>query len=586
MARMIPSTISPDVKSPAERTIFGWFQNLEWSNCVILHSLEMAQHVDNIFGETDFVIIADDGVLCVEVKGGVVKRTGGEWTFTNRWGHIDKKKVGPYNQAQGNEQSLREYLKKRLPSGDPITRCQFACCVMAPDCQIVVDGDPDKRIKGRLDFIPEITFSIGMTAADLPRYFDQCFKYWKDDMVSHGRRPGGHLTEDDKSRLVELLRGDFALVPAMSLILNRTEEQLLSLTDEQYLIMQNFFVNKRMLIYGPAGTGKTLLAMEQCRRLKAEGKKVVYLCYNKLIALSVRNKFSNEGNEIEAYTLPHFLMKLCGIQYSDDKEYDNKYFKEELPDVFLKDAQKYLPEANRYDVAVIDEGQDVMNTYYMLCLNEIIKDGMDKGRWAIYFDKNQNIFGQYEELQDICADLEDKAICYPLSVNCRNTKQIANGNWYATNISQAQIMKAEGEKVEYHPYASTADELKQLWVAIRKLRSKGISKNDIVILSPYLPSNKNSCLYDAKVPQDIGEIRFNERKNTISDSYIKAYTVYAYKGLESKVIFYIDVPGFAADDNRLLNYVAMSRARTYLEIFYPETYENERQAMMLNTLKQ
>ena len=58
--------------------------------------------------------------------------------------------------------------------------------------------------------------------------------------------------------------------------------------------MQNFFVNKRMLIYGPAGTGKTLLAMEQCRRLRAEGKKVLYVCYNRLIANSVREKF-NEG---------------------------------------------------------------------------------------------------------------------------------------------------------------------------------------------------------------------------------------------------------------------------------------------------
>ena len=79
MARMIPATISPDVKSSAERKIFKWLQNLEWQNCIVLHSLEMAEHVDNIFGEIDFVIIADDGVLCIEVKGGVVARTEGVW---------------------------------------------------------------------------------------------------------------------------------------------------------------------------------------------------------------------------------------------------------------------------------------------------------------------------------------------------------------------------------------------------------------------------------------------------------------------------------------------------------------------------
>ena len=26
------------------------------ANCIVLHSLEMAEHVDNIFGEIDFVI--------------------------------------------------------------------------------------------------------------------------------------------------------------------------------------------------------------------------------------------------------------------------------------------------------------------------------------------------------------------------------------------------------------------------------------------------------------------------------------------------------------------------------------------------
>jgi superfamily II DNA or RNA helicase len=69
---------------------------------------------------------------------------------------------------------------------------------------------------------------------------------------------------------------------------------LLSLTDEQYIIMQGFFANKRMLVSGPAGSGKTLLAMEQCRRLTAEGYKVLYLCYNRLISSYVRKVFEIE----------------------------------------------------------------------------------------------------------------------------------------------------------------------------------------------------------------------------------------------------------------------------------------------------
>ena len=581
MARMIPATFSPDIKSAAEKRIFGWFQNLNWQDCVILHSLEMAQHVDNIFGEIDFVIIADEGILCVEVKGGVVKRENGNWSFINRYGARNTKKVGPYNQAQGNMQSLRQYLVDRLGYEDPIARCQYACCVMAPDCQIVVDGDPDKRVKGRLDFIPEITFSLGMIQADLPLYLSACFKYWKDDMVSHNRRPGGRLSKDDKERLVELLRGDFALVPAMSLVLNRTEEMLLSLTDEQYVIMQNFFVNKRMLIYGPAGTGKTLLAMEQCRRLRAEGKKVLYVCYNRLIANSVREKFNEENkSDIDVYTLPALLMKLCNISSVNE---DKQFFDQILPEKFMEASEEYLPLEKRYDVLIVDEGQDLMNTYSILCLNELVKGGLDKGRWAMYFDKNQNIFGQYEELQEIFEDLEDKATCYPLSVNCRNTKQIAVGNWYNTNISQAPIMKADGEEIRYHKFVDKNAERKELFKEIRRLRAEGIGKSDIVILSPIRYDNENSCLCGVKIPDDIGTICFDNHYFR-NENVINAYTVQAYKGLESKVVLYIDIDSFEDEDARLRNYVAMSRARTYLELFYPEDLEMSRQKMMLSGL--
>ena len=585
MAKMIPSTYSPSIKSDAEKKIFRWFQKMEWQHCVILHSLEMAEHVDNIFGEIDFVIIADEGVMCVEVKGGVVERVNGQWTFTNRWGHKDTKPVGPYNQAQGNEQSLRKNIQDRLPQNDPLARCQFACCVMAPDCSIRVDGDPKMKVKGRLDFIPEITFDVSMGPEDLPEYLDNCFKYWKENMKEHNRRTGNRISDEDKERLVELLRGDFALVPPLSDILDRTEDMLCSLTDEQYVIMQNTSSNKRMLINGPAGTGKTLLAMDQCRRYRAEGKRVAYICYNNLIARSVRNQFKAEEKDIDVFTFPQLLMNTCGITYSEDEERSDKYFKEELPELFINEYAPAMSDNDKYDVIVVDEGQDLMNANYTICLGEYLIGGLDKGRWSIYYDRNQNIFGNYQELEEIAEDLEDRAACFNLSVNCRNTSQIANGNWHTTNIDQAKIMKAEGEMVQYNKYSSKVDERKMLFQEIRRLRTEGIRNSDIVILSPFLPSNEKSCFFDADIPKDIGMIRFNERNNFKDDSFIKAYTVQSYKGMEAKVILYIDIQGFVEDKDRLMNYVAMSRACTYLELFYPKELENDRQQMMLNTLK-
>lgn len=66
--------------------------------------------------------------------------------------------------------------------------------------------------------------------------------------------------------------------------------------------------------------------------------------------------------------------------------------------------------------------------------------------------------------------------------------------------------------------------------------------------------NENSCLYNATIPSDIGEIRLNEFSKLDSDEFIRFYTVKAFKGLETRVILYIDIEGFEEDDERLLNY--------------------------------
>ena len=572
MAKMIPAVIDPDqvAKSPAEARIFYWLKNMTWGNAIVLHSLPLKDHIKNSFGEIDFVVICEKGIICLEVKGGGVERTDGKWGFTNRFGQTSWKNEGPYTQAQGNMKSLRQYLDKYLKAGDEILDCRWACCVLTPDCVIKTDNDTE--------IIPEITFNVNMKEQDLPALFERSFRYWRETKHYGGE---GTLKAKSRERLATFLRGDFNFVPPLSVILNRSEEQLLSMTEEQLDIIMHMCVNDRMMVEGAAGTGKTLLAAEQCRRSAATGEKVLYLCFNRVIAAFVREMFEqeNRSGDIDVFTFHEFLLKACNIKDVPEDETD-VFFKDTLPNLFLD--EEYSGE--RYDRIVLDEGQDLMNMTAYLCINEFLKDGWEGGKWTIYYDPNQNIFGDGSEFREVWQTLKTSSFIYPLTVNCRNTRQIAQGNYAVTHVYKPKYLRAEGEDIVYKAYSSKKNEAEELFNSIRRLKSEGLSKKDIVILSYYRIDNPESCLYGVKIPEDIGTIRLNQTSRFADCKQIRFYTIQAFKGLEAKAVIMIDIDSFSDENKRLLNYVGMSRARTYLEFFYDNKLYQERQQRLLESL--
>lgn len=574
MARMIPSIISEEdaQKSPAEARVFEWFRNMEWGNAIVLHSLPLKDHIRNSFGEIDFVVLCDKGIICVEVKGGGVERRNGQWGFTGRHGTTWKSQ-GPYAQVQGNMKSLKTYLDNHLRPDDEIRDCRVACCVVTPDCVIKADDDAE--------IIPEITFNANMKGKDLPAVLERSFNYWEKTKHYAG---SGNLAPKAKERLATFLRGDFNFIPPLSVILNRSEDQLLSVTQEQLDIIVHMGVNERMMVEGGAGTGKTLLAAEQCRRAAISGEKVLYLCYNHVIASYIREVFAAEREpSVDVYTFHDLLMKACSInQVPEDIDNIDAFFQEYLPNHFMMMSDK--DDIAKYDRVIIDEGQDLMNMTAYLCISEFIKDGWESGKWTIYYDSKQNIFGTDEEFTEVWNTLRRSAFVYPLTTNCRNTKQIAQGNYAVTHIYKPKYMKAEGEEILYKTYSSKAAEADMVFNEIRRLRSEGISKKDIVILSHYRIDNSNCCLCGKSVPSDIGPIRVNQTSNFADCKHIRFYTIQSFKGLEAKAVIMIDVDSFSDDHMRLMNYVGMSRARTYLEFFYDAKLYNERQQRLMESL--
>lgn len=576
MAKMIPSSMSEEQikKSKAEARIFCWLRNMSWGNGTVLYSLPLKDHINKSYGEIDFIVICEKGILCIEVKGGGIERKNGRWGFTNGEHVTTWKNEGPYSQVQGNMKSLKKFLEDHLQPDDDILKCRVACCVMTPDCVIKTDV-------ADTEIIPEITFNVNMSERDMPAIFERSFNYWEN------KHYGGHenLSAKDRDRLATFLRGDFSFVPPLSVMLDRSEEQLISTTSEQLEILEHMMINDRMMVEGGAGTGKTLLATEQCRKSFIAGEKVLYLCYNNTIASYVYEVMQSDPccDEISVYTFHELLIDLCNVADCPNK--DDTFFNDELPNMFLDMcSNQSFKESIQFDRIVIDEGQDLMNMTAYLCINELLRGGWENGKWTIYYDASQNIFGTNEEFEETWSILKKNAFVYPLTVNCRNTKQIAQGNYAVTHVYKAVFMRAEGEDIVYKTYKDKKSEAKQVFEEIRRLRAEGIRKRDIVILSYYRIDNPKSCLYEVEIPSDIGPIQFEPYGSFNSNKNLRYYTIKSFKGMESKAVIMIDVDSFTDESKRLQNYVGMSRARTYLEFFYDEKLYQERQKRLLESL--
>ena len=113
---------------------------------------------------------------------------------------------------------------------------------------------------------------------------------------------GAGLTSQEMSRLEKLLRGDFHFVPSIKDHVDRIEQELCALTREQYSILESLEDNPRTLVSGMAGTGKTLLGMEQARRMSIAGCKVMYICFNRNIAEYIQDQFAKENQSVVVST--------------------------------------------------------------------------------------------------------------------------------------------------------------------------------------------------------------------------------------------------------------------------------------------
>ena len=123
---------------------------------------------------------------------------------------------------------------------------------------------------------------------DLKKVFD----FWKENLGA-GKTD---LSAAQFTQVVDTLMPRFRIAPAISSIIRENKEQYVRMTGQQSAIMEFLREQPTAAIHGPAGTGKTLLAVEKARMLATAGQKTLYLCFNEFLLDSLRKAYPNEEN--------------------------------------------------------------------------------------------------------------------------------------------------------------------------------------------------------------------------------------------------------------------------------------------------
>ena len=552
MAKLIPDNVEwTDPRRNGEKIVYEMFEDKNIHGTAY-YSLFQKNHKHKMIGEVDFLYICKKGILCLEVKGGQrIRREDMTWYSTNKIG-VENEIKDPFKQARDCMYALKNYLKSIYGKKSKEANYLIGYGVIFPECVFTGKGN---------DLVTEVVYD-GKYEGSFLNYLDGTLEYWaSEEFIKHGDRHDIN-SDPDLRRLNDLIRGDFCVVPSMSVQIEYAEKTMLKLTEEQYDVLIDTEENDRNIIRGVAGTGKTVLALELARSEMAKKRNVLYLCYNNYMSQYVRMNL-NLNSDSYAGTIHSFIRDY--IESGADTP-----SAEEICTQFLDSVQKNGYSGPVYDYMIVDEAQDLMNGQVWEALNIVIKGGMSKGKWTIFLDPNQNIFNN-SELYDFAYDYMKEAwhpFVRSLTRNCRNTAQISRRTSVLTSVPPARHMKVSGPNVSTHRYRNETDACRKLASEITSYIGSGGGLRDIAILSKY--KLENSCL------KTIGRVcgcQVIENPSLKDDrsNIVRFYTIASYKGLESKVVFYINEDGFLGDENRMANYIAMSRARAMLYLFYPES---------------
>lgn len=558
MARMIPELNDVQLgmlSSQAEAKFYRACRDQLDDAHLVLHSVQFIRPDPEggaRDGEADFLIFHPRcGFLVVEIKGGGISfdpRTD-QWYSRDRNGEAHAIK-DPFRQALTQKHTilrqiwsnakLRQQVKGRIPAGYAV----FFTDLQELD-QIITPLRPREILGGERDL------------ENLEGWMRDVWRYWagQESRTAHLGDGGMRLIEGIFCRPINIR-------PLVSAQLEKEEGIRISLTQQQALLLRTLALRNRVAISGGAGTGKTLLAVQKARMLAEKGMRTLLLCFNRPLADHLRYVMKGTPN-VSAMSFHQF----CSKRIDMVKEKNGRDLLEEARSEYPtgKKYSVWMPYALSlsaeeldapFDAAVIDEAQDFRDEYWMGV--ELSLSDPDKSPLYIFFDHNQALY-------TLAPTFPIKDEPYPLTFNCRNTRQIHAATYRYFEGNKTDAPSIEGEPVECLIAPSVEAQAKRIHGLILKL-----------LVEEQVPPKEIVILIAASKTKDIEYCKTQIFKRPLpglvfwEDGYdprirgVLVETVRRFKGLEANIVFLWGIDELDPRSHREILYTGQSRAKSRL----------------------
>jgi hypothetical protein len=496
---------------------YSIYHGVHWTN---------VEHGFSAYGEIDFIIVAPSGrVLLIEQKSGFLTETPD----------------GLVKNFRGKPRKIRNQMLRNI---DGLTK-RF-------DGELSIDY---------LLYCPDyIVRDPHVAGIDPARILDATNK----DRLAKVIRQVLPITEtsDQFKKVTRFLGDTLSLRPDPSSMIGNAVDMVTRLSGGLATWARRLdFEPYRLRVVGTAGSGKTQLALAEYTAAIDAGLRPLYVCYNRPLADHIERLVPGGGRVANFHMLGDAFMRAKGI----NPNYASADVWDQIETALATDD---LPETWKYDVLIVDEGQDFSIVWRDILLR-MLKDG---GRAIWLEDPAQNLYDR--EMVPLPG-----WVTLHSHTNYRSPRQIVN---MLASVGEArQPVEAaspfEGDDIEQlvYPEGDTEAMLAQTKHAIALCLGAGFARQDIAIAS-FRGREKSAILGLDKLGDAHTLKSFTGEYDLFGNPVFReggllAESVYRFKGQSAPAVIFTEID-FEQIDELVFRklFVGMTRARLKLVLVLSE----------------